>query len=80
MAAHFKLKKELFGSDKLVEDIQFEDMSPEDLNVIQTGFLEHLASRDRAGRLIIKVRTIDIKSRLSVVSWWILQNWSICDC
>ena len=50
----FEHKLELFGYDKLTKDITQNDLSesPDDIQCLQSGFLQLLPGRDRAGRSI----------------------------
>jgi hypothetical protein len=53
MVRHFQIKLELFGSDKLVKDIQISDLNSEDVACLESGFLQLLPMRDRAGRAVV---------------------------
>jgi hypothetical protein len=49
---------EMFGKDKLVQDITLDDLDQEDLAVLNNGHLQVLPKRDQTGRLILaNVRT-----------------------
>lgn len=52
MVRYFQCKLELFGTEKLVKDIQLADLSSEDVACLSSGFLQVLPMRDRAGRAI----------------------------
>lgn len=49
----FEHKLELFGRDKLVQDLTIEDFSEEDLEHLGSGFCHLLNERDRSGRAVI---------------------------
>jgi hypothetical protein len=51
----FQLKLDLFGNEKLTEDIRYQDLSDEDVKHLKTGFLQQLSQRDRAGRVVFMV-------------------------
>ena len=50
IAMHFETKLELFGKDKLVRDILLSDL---DQDLLQSGYLQFLPQRDRAGRALL---------------------------
>lgn len=47
---HFEIKMELFGKDKLSQDITQDDLGPEDLTLLYAGYYQNIGIRDRAGR------------------------------
>ena len=49
----FDLKFQLFGGEKLCEEITYEDLNHEDQEALKSGFLQVLPKRDRSGRGII---------------------------
>jgi len=51
MLSFFDVKQQLFGMDKLVKDITMEDLDEDDLECLQSGFIQ-FAGRDRADRQI----------------------------
>jgi hypothetical protein len=53
LTKHFEWKMELFGECKLVRDILLSDLEPEEIEVIETGYFQLLAQRDRSGRAIL---------------------------
>ena len=53
MVRHFQCKLELFGAEKLVKDIRLADLNSEDVACLESGFLQLLPMRDRAGRAIV---------------------------
>jgi hypothetical protein len=53
MVRHFQYKMELFGAGKLVKDIKIEDLDSEDIKVLESGFIQLLPVRDRAGRAVM---------------------------
>ena len=53
MVRHFETKFKLFGAEKLTKELGVEDLSPEDQEVIESGWLTLLPLRDTAGRLIV---------------------------
>lgn len=53
-------KLDLFGIDKLCQDIKLKDLSASDLKCYQTGAIQILSRRDRAGRAV----------RLGVPFYW----------
>jgi hypothetical protein len=55
LARFFQLKLDLFGNEKLTEDIRYQDLSEEDVKHLKTGFLQQLPRRDRSGRVIFMI-------------------------
>jgi hypothetical protein len=53
LTRHFDVKLELFGQDKLCQDITLQDFTKYDMECIECGFFQLLPTRDRAGRVII---------------------------
>jgi hypothetical protein len=53
MARHLDAKLQLFGVQKLTKDLGMEDLFPEDLEVMESGWFTVLPLRDRAGRLVV---------------------------
>jgi hypothetical protein len=54
IANFFETKLELFGESKLTQDLRLTDFSErEDLDAIESGFIQVLSRRDRAGRAIL---------------------------
>jgi hypothetical protein len=49
---HFEVKKELFGSSKLVKDITQSELSDGDISTLYSGFHQQLRAKDCAGRLV----------------------------
>ena len=74
---YFREKQALFGSEKLAEDIALSDLDAEDLKCFESGLLQVLPLRDRAGRAVLcwfPVRREDdstiqsrVRSSLSVI-------------
>ena len=52
MVGYFQKKEQLFGVDKLAKDIKLSDLNEDDIRALESGFIQVLPSRDRAGRLI----------------------------
>ena len=52
IARHFKAKIELFGIEKAVKDIVQDDLTPEDMAVLNYGAPSILPLRDRSGRVV----------------------------
>jgi hypothetical protein len=50
---HFERKLELFGTDKLVKIIQFNDLHEDDQSALLTGCIQFLRSKDRSGRTVV---------------------------
>ena len=67
----FTLKLEMFGANKLTQTITYDDLSGEDQKYLETGFLQMLNQRDRAGRAILMmVGVLNVGVPIpSVVSW-----------
>jgi hypothetical protein len=53
IAKYFQNKLELFGEAKLVKRITLDDMDEEDMETVQTGAVQILSLKDRAGRSVI---------------------------
>lgn len=52
MSSFFEMKRELFGADKLGRDITIDDLNEDDIKVLESGYVQVLQNRDRAGRVI----------------------------
>ena len=50
---YFEHKLEVFGMDKLVEDIRLSDFTAQELEEVKDGIMLVLDKRDRAGRAIL---------------------------
>ena len=55
LLTYFEAKLELFGKEKLARDITQADLSPDDMSVLESGYVQVLSQRDRAGRPILMV-------------------------
>jgi hypothetical protein len=55
MILFFSRKAELFGEEKLAQDIKLKDLSEEESDALQNGLMQLLPLRDRAGRAILLV-------------------------
>ena len=53
MIHFFEYKKELFGADKLVQDLTLEDLQPEDRPTMDGGYIQVSPKRDQVGRPIL---------------------------
>jgi len=53
MIRHYKYKLDIFGIDKLVKDITFDDLGEEDQEAVMTGFYQKLAIPDQSGRTVL---------------------------
>lgn len=49
----FEEKRRLFGVEKLVKDITLEDLSPDDMDVLKSGYIQVSPEPDVAGRPIL---------------------------
>ena len=49
----FEQKLMLFGTEKLARDIWWSDLSDDDQSALQSGYVQILSKRDRAGRAIV---------------------------
>jgi hypothetical protein len=89
MVLYFESKKKLFGSEKLAKKILLEDLDDETMACLESGYMNLLPGRDRAGRAVFMgvsilrkltseqglVRQIDLgKSALEPV----LANFFLC--
>ena len=54
--AHFKHKLELFGEEKLVKRITWEDLNDDDITSLKAGSHLFLREKDRAGRAVMLLR------------------------
>jgi hypothetical protein len=68
--SHFQTKQELFGKDKLTRTIGLKDLTMEDLQILESGAIQLLPSRDRGGRqvLVRQHSKLRYKTRNNVVS------------
>jgi hypothetical protein len=69
---HFSTKLDLFGSDKLVKDIELSDLDEYDMEALQSGGFQVLPKRDLAGRNVLfgrytAMRYREIKNMVSQV-------------
>jgi hypothetical protein len=58
MVHFFQRKLELFGPERLVEDIKIHHLESKDIKTLETGFMQLLPARDRAGRAIFCVMPV----------------------
>lgn len=73
MIKFFELKRKLFGDEKLVKDIQLEDLDEDDMDSLRAGHHQLSPHKDSAGRLILvgmialrKFKTMDNMVRIPV--------------
>lgn len=52
---YFDNKRMLFGEEKLVKKLTLDDLTPDDLEEVMSGFFQQLAEKDSRGRPIIHV-------------------------
>jgi hypothetical protein len=52
MISFFNAKKDLFGLEKLAKEITYDDLDEEDIRCLESGYVQILSGRDRAGRAI----------------------------
>jgi hypothetical protein len=53
MISHFQIKRELFGSgDVLGREVRLSDLTEDDMESLESGFIQVLPTRDAAGRSI----------------------------
>ena len=50
---HFDFKQRLFGNDKLVKDITYDDLMEDDLNAYKSGYSLVLPGKDCTGRAVV---------------------------
>ena len=68
----FENKLELFGSEMLTRDIKMSDLSESEVRSLETGYIQILSERDRAGRAIIcavrsgMTENLPLESRVSI--------------
>ena len=55
MVAFFQQKLEYFGADKLVKDITLQDLNDDDIDSLESGLIQKLQDKDRAGRTVLGV-------------------------
>ena len=53
MVRHFQIKLDLFGRDKLGQEITQDDLNKEDMEALNDGACQLLSTRDRGGRAIV---------------------------
>jgi hypothetical protein len=53
MVKFFEWKLDLFGEDKLVQEIVLSDFEPREVEAMKSGYIQLLPQRDRAGRSIL---------------------------
>jgi hypothetical protein len=59
MVRYFDTKCELFGKDKLVKDVDLDDLSAEDMAALKSGFMMLLDEKDRSGRMVLYAGATD---------------------
>jgi hypothetical protein len=53
LVRHFKVKRELFGNDEiLAREVRLSDLTKDDMETLESGFMQVLPTRDAAGRRI----------------------------
>ena len=55
MVTYFENKRLLFGEEKLVKKLTVDDLTPDDLEELRSGFFQQLPQKDMRGRPIIHV-------------------------
>jgi hypothetical protein len=64
MICHFDIKRELFGSgDVLGREVRLSDLTEDDMESLESGFLQVLPTRDAAGRSIFCVAPMHKKHK-----------------
>jgi hypothetical protein len=58
---HMEIKLELFGPEKLCQEITLQDLNEDDIRALETGFIQLLPERDRAGRAVMVLSLMFIK-------------------
>jgi hypothetical protein len=78
MVAFFEHKLNLFGPDKLTKQIRIDDLDDDTIACLETGYMQILPGRDRAGRAVLMALTKfrSFRSELSLVRS--LQGLSEC--
>jgi hypothetical protein len=61
MVNHFQFKLELFGIEKLVKDIEFEDLSEDDKDTLMDGHFRFLPEKDSGGRAVLFSSSLHIR-------------------
>ena len=72
---HFQSKLELFGSTKLVKDIEQDDLHEDDMEMLYNGRFQELSKKDNSGRTVRILFAGENKKQFSVFSKvrrWIL--------
>ena len=78
-----ELKRNLFGEEKLVQEITLEDFSKEDMRSLETGHVQVLPIHDMCGRSIVfairKLRQYHNPESLVSVGWLVrwLDGWFV---
>jgi hypothetical protein len=67
---HFEEKLELFGGEKLADDIRLEDLTVDDMEALEAGGIQVLPHPDQFGRLVLCSRQVNwkYKQRENLVS------------
>ena len=55
MVTYFENKNLLFGEEKLVKKLTVDDLLPDDMAELKSGFFQQLSEKDMQGRPIIHV-------------------------
>jgi hypothetical protein len=55
MVTYFNNKRMLFGEEKLVKKLTLDDLTPDDLEELETGAFQQLPEKDRCGRPICHI-------------------------
>lgn len=66
---HFEVKKQLFGGGEvLARDVLLTDLSSEDMQALESGFIQILPSRDSSGRPIFSVAPMHRPKDVQVIN------------
>jgi hypothetical protein len=68
-ARYLQKKLEIFGKEKLVNDVGLRDFTMDDMEALRSGFAMLFDEKDRSGRVVIYMGKTDNVSLESRVSW-----------
>lgn len=66
MIAHFKFKLDLFGPDRLARSIRYDDLDDDDREALNSGAVQILPEKDRAGRTVLFIAVAPLKYKAPV--------------
>jgi hypothetical protein len=77
LVRHFETKLDLFGKETLGKDLRLSDLNEQDMNALESGYVQWLPQRDRAGRAVLfwtpGAHVAPLENRFRAM-WWGLMH------